>query len=211
MQLFSRTVTFRGNPRDVRPYVEEITRVVNERSPFQVSLWQGLLGMPAGSFAFSTLVESRASLLASMAQLMADDEYLDLLDRGQEFYVAPAEDRLVEIIHHAGGELRRADIGSVAMLTGAQMEVGATTEALGWSVGIADLVAEITAVPVHLGTVQHGAFGELQWTSTAPDIADADRIAEAIAKDDDYLARIDAAEGLFVPGSGRQMLAVRIA
>ncbi len=210
MLLFSRMVTLRGNPRDTTPYVQDICDLVSERSPFDVSLWQGLLGMPVGSFAFSALVESRAALLAGMAQLEADDDYFDLLDRGQEYYVMPAEDRLVTIMHNAGGELQRADVGSVAEITAAQVEVDRSAEAIGWSIGMADLVAQISGVPTHLGTVEHGPFGELQWTSTVRDITEVDRIAELLGKDEDYLARLGDAKGLFVPASGRQLLAVRI-
>lgn len=211
MYLFSRTVTMRGNPRDTTPYAKDICAMVNERSHFDLSLWQGLFGVPVGTVVFSMLVESRAALLAGEMELMADDDYLDLLDRGQDFVTTPPEDRLVAMVHHAGGELQRADVGAVADITSAQVEVDRTAEAVGWSIGMADLVAEISGYPVHLGTVQHGSFGELQWTSTGPDITEADRVADLLAKDTDYIERLGHATGLFVPGSGRQLLAVRIA
>ncbi len=210
MHIFSRTVTLRGNPRDVRPYVEDICDKVNDISAFDVSLWQGLFGMPAGSFAFSTIVESRATLAAEMLKIQTDAEYLDLLERGQQFYVAPAEDRLVTIVHSGGGELRRAGVGAVAELTAAQVEIGRFRDAMAWSVDISDLVADITGAPVHLCTVPHAAFGELQWTTTMADLSEIDRATEALGKDEDYAAEIERAGDLFVPGSGREMLALRI-
>lgn len=211
MHLFSRTITLRGNPRDTTAWAKDMCALVNERSPFDVSLWQALLGAPVGSFGFSMLVESRAALVAGQAQLLADDEYLDLIDKAIDWVTTPAEDRLVGMLHHAGGELRRADVGSAATVVAAQVEVDRTPEAITWSVGMADLVAEITGYPVHLGTVEHGPFGELQWTSTGPDIAEVDRVSELLAKDEDYIGRLSHATGLFVPGSGRQLLAIRIA
>lgn len=211
MHLFSRLVTLRGNPRDTIPFAKDVCAVANERSPFDVSLWQGLFGMPAGSFVYSAIVESRATFVAGQAQLLGDDDYLDLIDRGQEYLTTPPEDRLVNIVHSSGGELQRAGVGAAAQITAANIEVDRAVDAIGWSVGMADLVAEITGVPVHLGQVEHGAFGELQWTSTVRDIAEVDRTADLIAKDEDYLARMGDAKGLFVPGSGRQMLAIRIA
>jgi hypothetical protein len=211
MHLFSRTITLRGNPRDTTAWAKDMCALVNERSPFDVSLWQGLFGMPVGTLAFSMLIESRAAFAAGQVQLLADDEYLDMIDKGMEFVTTPPEDRLVGMVHHAGGELRRADVGAAASITAAQVEVDRTSEAITWSVGMADLVAEITGYPVHLGTLEHGPFGELQWTSTAPDIAEVDRVSDLMAKDEDYIGRLSEATGLFVPGSGRQLLAVRIA
>lgn len=211
MHLFSRMVTLRGNPRDTIPYAKDVCALVNERSPFDVSLWQGLFGMPAGSFAFSAIVESRATFVAGQAQLLGDSDYLDLIDRGQQYLTTPPEDRLVSIVHSSGGELQRADVGAAAQITAAHMEVDRAADAIGWSVGMADLVAQITGVPVHLGQVEHGPFGELQWTSTVRDIAEVDRAADLMAKDEDYVARLGDSKGLFVPGSGRQLLAIRIA
>lgn len=211
MHLFSRTITLRGNPRDTTAWAKDMCALVNERSPFDVSLWQGLFGVPVGTVAFSMLIESRAAFAAGQVQLLADDEYLDMIDKGMEFVTTPAEDRLVSMMHHAGGELRRADVGSAATVVAAQVEVDRTAEAIGWSVGMADLVAEISGYPVHLGALEHGPFGELQWTSTGPDIAEVDRVSDLMAKDSDYIERLSHATGLFVPGSGRELLAIRIA
>ena len=211
MYLFSRTITLRGNPRETTAWAKDICALVNDRSPFDVSLWQGLFGVPVGTLAFSMLVESRAAFAAGQVQLLADDEYLDMIDKGMEYVTTPAEDRLVSMLHHAGGELRRADVGAVADIVAAQSEVDRTPETISWSVGMADLVAGITGYPVHLGTVEHGPFGELQWTSTVPDIAEMDRLGDLLAKDEDYVGRLSQATGLFVPGTGRQILAIRIA
>ncbi len=211
MYLFSRTVTMRGNPRDTTAFAKEMCELVNDRSTFDVSLWQVLFGAPAGTYSFSMLVESRAAFVAGQAALLGDSEYLDAIDRAQEFVDQPPQDRLVSMVHHAGGELRRADVGSCADIIAAQAEVDRMTDTLAWSVGMADLAASISGYPVHLGTVEHGPFGELQWTSTVPDIGEVDRVADLLAKDEDYLRRLGDAKGLFVPASGRQLLALRIA
>lgn len=211
MHLFSRNVTMRGDPREAKAWTESVCRYVNEHSPFDVSLWQVLFGAPVGTVSFTMLIESRAALLAGQAELLADDGYLSLLAEGQDLVAVPAEDRLVHMIHHAAGELQRADVGAVGQITAAQVEVDRLAEAMEWSVSVADVVADITGYPVHLGTVEHGPFGELQWTGTMPDITEADRTAELLAKDPDYLDQMAHAGGLFVPGSGRQVLAVRTA
>jgi len=211
MHLFSRTITLRGKPREIRAWTQDVCTIVNERTPFDVSLWQVLFGAPLGTVAYSCLVESRAALLAGEAGLVEDDDYLDLIDKGQDMIVVPAEDRLVQMVHHAAGELQRADVGAVADITAAQVEVDRIADAMDWSIGMADLAASITGFPVHLGTVEHGPFGELQWTGTVPDITEADRTAELLAKDPDYVERLGRSGGLFVPGSGRQLLALRVA
>ena len=211
MYLFSRTITMRGNPRQTMAYAKEMCTLVNERSSFDVSLWQVLFGAPIGTVSFSMLVESRAAFVAGQAALLGDDEYLDALERGRDLVDQPGEDRLVSMLHHAGGELRRADVGACADIISAQAEVDRIADTMTWSVGMADLAATISGYPVHLGTVEHGPFGELQWTTTVPDIGEVDRIADLLAKDEDYLRRMGDAKGLFVPTTGRQVLALRIA
>jgi hypothetical protein len=211
MYLFSRTITMRGNQRETMAYAREMCELVNERSSFDVSLWQVLFGAPVGTVSYSMLVESRAAFVAGQAALLGDDEYLDAIERGQAFVDQPPQDRLVAMVHHAGGELRRADVGSAATIVAAQAEVDRIADTLSWSVGVADLVAAITGYPIHLGTLEHGPFGELQWTSTAPDIGEVDRVSDLLAKDEDYLRHMGDSKGLFVPASGRQLLGLRIA
>jgi len=209
MHLFSRTVTLRGPTREVQAFTTEICDYVNEHSSFRVSMWQVLFGAPLGTMSYSMLIDSRAALLAGQTQLLADEDYLDLVDRAQDYLATPPEDRLVQMVHHAGGELQRAPVGAVATITAAQVEVDRAVDALAWSVGMADLASSIIGYPVHLGTLEHGPFGELQWTATVPDITEADRTAELLAKDSDYMDRLSHATGLFVPGTGRQVLGIR--
>lgn len=161
----------RGNPRETMAYATEMCELVNERSTFDVSLWQVLFGAPIGTVSFSMLVESRAAFVAGQATLLGDDEYLDAIERGKDLIAQPGEDRLVSMLHHAGGELRRADVGACANITTALAEVDRIADTLTWSVGMADLAAAISGYPVHLGTLEHGPFGELQWTSHRSDRA----------------------------------------
>ena len=60
-------------------------------------------------------------------------------------------------------------------------------------------------------TSEYGAFGEMRWLALYDSAEAVDAAAEAIAKDADYTAKIDAAGGLFVEGMSQRTLARRIA
>jgi hypothetical protein len=65
--------------------------------------------------------------------------------------------------------------------------------------------------PVVVLVGSYGTFGEVTWISAHADAAAADAAQAAIYGDADFMKKLGDAKGLFVEGSGNQMIGVRIA
>lgn len=211
MIIFQRLVTFEGPPEEVAPWALEVTDMVNKRTQLNVSLWQGLFGGPAGTLVWSALIDNLTALEAATDTLVGDAAYTSLLSKARDWTRTPPEDFLLRMIHTAGGDYVRPAVGAYAEGTVAVPAAGKLAEAGAWGVEISDVHSELTHSSVLFGTSEFGAFGEMRWLALYDSAAAVDAAAEAIAKDEDYGKKLDAAGDLFVQGLSRRTLARRIA
>lgn len=211
MIIFQRQVTFEGPPQEVVPWAMEITERVNQATELETSLWQGLFGGPLGTMAWSTLVENLTVLEAAFDTLGGDQEFLDLQSKARDWVQTPGEDTLLRMVHVTGGEYDRPEVGAYAEVTTAVPAEGKLAEAGAWAVEIADIHASLTDQSVLVCTSGYGDFGRMAWLGISPSAAAIDAGAEAVAKDEDYTAKLDQGGGLFQEGSATRQLARRIA
>ncbi|WP_436795021.1 hypothetical protein [Actinospongicola halichondriae] len=211
MIIFQRMVTFQGPAQEVVPWAMDITETVNGATDLEVSLWQGRFGGPVGTLAWSTLADSLTALEAAFDALGSDAAYLDLETKAADWVTTPGEDSLLRMVHTTGGEYTRPAVGSYAEVTAATPSEGHFAEAGAWAVEIADMHARLTHSSVLVCTSGYGGFGEMRWLGLYDSAAAVDAGAEAIAKDEDYIAALDGGGGLFQEGSATRTLARRIA
>jgi hypothetical protein len=210
MYLFTRLATLRGNQRKSMAWAAEINGYVDAHSDHTLTLWRADFGYPVGTVAWSAWVESHAALNTGFAPLLDDDGYFALLDQGQEFLAAPAEDVLRQPLHGAPtGD--GPPIGAVATVTTAVVAGGKYDAGIGWGIEMAQLVEEVTKLPTMFLLDSYGTFGQVTWLSGAPDLASADAASQTINANDKYMKRLGDVGDLFVPGSGRRGLVTRIA
>lgn len=211
MIIFQRVVTFRGPQEEVLPWAQEITGAVNERTELNASLWQGLFGGTLGTLAWSSLVENLTAVGAAMETLGQDQGYRGLVDKAQPWIDQPPEDHLLRVLHTAGGDYVRPDVGAFAEVTRATPAEGKLADARSWGVEIADMHSALTHATVLFGASAYGHFGELVWLGILDSAAAVDEAAEAVAKDPDYAAKLDGGGPLFQPGTAERFLSRRIA
>ena len=211
MIIFQRLATFNGPPADVGPWLLEITEAVNTRTHLNVALWQGLFGGPVGTVAWSALVDNLTALEAATDTLATDAGYLSLVSKARGWTTGPPEDSLLRMIHTAGGDYVRPNVGAYAEGTTAIPAEGKLAGAAAFGVEISDLHSKLTHSSVLFCSSEYGAFGEMRWIAMYDSAAAVDATAELIAKDEDYGAKLDAAGDLFVEGMARRTLARRIA
>lgn len=210
MMLFSRLITLTGSPRRSLPWALEVTAYVNAHSDLQVSLWSANFGYPLGTLAWSAGVESQAALAAGTANLLADNGYFDLLEKGQDFITQPGQDLLRELVHgQPAGE--PPAVGSVATITTAVANAARGAEAMAWGVDIAQYLTTSVGAPVSMFSNVYGTLGEITWIAVQPDLAAADTLRAKIGADAGYMGRLAGVGDLFVPASGHVSQAVRIA
>jgi hypothetical protein len=211
MIIFQRVVTFEGPPEEVAPWALEITEAVNKTTKLSVSLWQGLFGGPVGTLAWSALVDNLTVLEAATDSLAGDAKYSSLISKARDWTTTPGEDFLLRMVHTAGGDYVRPAVGAYAEGTSATPAEGKLAQAGAFGVEISDIHSKLTDSSVLFCTSEYGSFGEMRWLALYDSAEAVDAAAEAIAKDADYTAKIDAAGGLFVEGMSQRTLARRIA
>ncbi len=94
-----------------------MAKLVTEKTGKETALWLGLSGTATGTHIFSAFYENMAEFATATGMLMADEQYLDGATEARQYLAGPPEDRHVEIIHTAGGEYRRPELGGVVQLT----------------------------------------------------------------------------------------------
>jgi hypothetical protein len=211
MIIFQRLATFDGPPEEAGPWALEITEAVNNRTHLNVALWQGLFGGPVGTLGWSSLVDNLTALEAATDSLASDTAYLSLVAKARGWGRTAPEDSLLRMVHTAGGDYVRPDVGAYAEVTTAIPAEGKLAKAGAFGVEIADLHSRLTHSSVLFCTSEYGAFGEMRWIGMYDTAAAVDAAAELIAKDGDYGAKLDHAGELFVEGLARRTLARRIA
>lgn len=211
MYLFQRTVTLRGGARKPMAWAVEMNKLVNDLGGVEVGLWSALFGFPLGTVVWSARVPSRAALAEVMEKLMADEEYHSLVEKGQEFIDAPGQDTLRQLVHAETLSPTPPPVGAVATVITATPSPGHIVEALAWGVEITTTYSRITGSPASFFADAYGPFGQLTWITTHTGLAAADAANDALQAAPEYVTSIDGAGALFVPGSGMQGLATRIA
>ena len=211
MYVSARIVPTSGDPRKVAARAISFLEPVKRKTGLAFSLHQSILGAPLGTLVYSTLVGSLAERQAAEDVLSNDEEFLDLFVDAQQYVSGPIVDEVMEIVHAAGGEYRRAEVGSIVSVIRAQVSNARYGAAAKWGTEMADLVAEITQRPIGFCRGVAGEFGSVAWLSTEPNMATLDAANEALAKDPRYMAKLDEMVDLFLPGSGRSVISKRIA
>ncbi len=209
MFLYTRGVTLRGSPRQVLPWVSQITEYVNSKTSLGVTAWNADFGHPIGTIVWNALVESQAALSAETSQLLGDEGYADLLEAASDLVAAPGEDGLARLVH--GSPSEPPALGSVAMVTSAHAIVDRIGDTLAWSVDIAQHVESVTGSPISVWSSVYGQMGEMAFIGVNNDPAALDASDEAISTDDGYYERLHKSAGLWVEGSGHVARYTRIA
>lgn len=211
MIIFQRMATFEGPPDEVAPWALEITELVNDKTELNASLWQGVFGGPVGTLVWSALIENLTALEHAMDSLAGDHAFLQKVAAARDWRTAPPEDSLLRMVHTAGGDYVRPHVGAYAEVTTALPAEGKLAKAGAFGVEISDIHSKLTHSSVLFCTNEYRGFGEMRWMAMYDSAAAVDSAAEAISKDPDYTAKIDAAEDLFVEASATRALARRIA
>jgi hypothetical protein len=188
-----------------------MAKLVTEKTGEETALWAGLSGTAPGTYLFSAFYQNMADFAIATEKFAADKQYLDGVTEARQHLAGPPEDGHVDILHTGPGEYQRPGPGGIVQLTTATPALGKLTAAIGWGVQVTELVSEIVGEPVFFGHSLAGPFGELAWIGASADAGGWDRNQAALNKDPRYLASIDEGTPNFEVGSGRVLLARRIA
>ena len=211
MHLFSRVAQIHGGPRRSLDWATRITEKVNQLMDVDVVLWNGTLGHPGPTVAWSAVVESRAHLEAQMAKAAVDDGFLDLAEEGAEFTGGTFQDTRRWGVHLTSApSVDLPALGAWALRATAAPAEGQLAAAMAWGVEIADRYKQVTGAEVAFMSDAYGLFGQVTWASFHESAEAADAANAALAADADEVAALDGAGGLFLAGSASRSAVSRI-
>lgn len=211
MYLFSRVRTAKvSRIRDARAWAATMRDLAADRTGIDVTLHSSVFGRPAGTFTWAALVEGRAALATMMGKLVDDDEYLDHVERSGEMFHGNPEDSF-RLILQLDGIDTDGPAPMVSQAWSAQIANGQLDHATDWGTDIATYVYEVTGAPIVTMADAYGDFGRMTWIAAMDSPEHADRVNELLAQDPEYVKRVNYAEDLFIPGSGRMWLNQRVA
>jgi len=211
MHLFTRTVHMAGPWPDIMSYAADMRAYVSDKSGLDLALWSVGFGAPLGTMVYAARIDGLAGVMEVNAKFADDAEYHAKLAAGLQYRGAmPPRDSLAQAVY---GEFtdESPPVGSVALVTTAQIANGKYDAGFGWGVDVAQHVENLQGSPVMFLMETTGAFGQVTWISVYPDAAALDAAGDKVNSDPGYLERLGKAGELFVTGSGHRSIGMRIA
>lgn len=198
-----------GRIRESMGWAVEMTEKVNQISEARFGLWRPLFSPNATVLTWATVVEDLEELEAIDAKLMADDGYVELLDKGAAFSAGDVvDDALVSFVH---GDFSRAPDAQCVSVVEAVVENGSFAKGIEVGVAIAQKAEQLSGAPTAFGILSTGPYGRVQWLSAYPSVAELQRAETVVNGDPSFIEMLDRdTAGVFIAGSGEQRLARRI-
>ena len=209
MQMLTRDMVLEGPPLAVRLWATDMAERFTAVTGKEVETWQSLVGGSPGHYSWSMRVEGAAELLALSQQVMADEGYVHAIETGRAFFDGPAVDTLYQPLSAMPDAGTRP--GNTLFVTVATARAGMLGDAASWAVEVAQHVESLTERPMIVVAPTVGRFSELVWLTAARDAAEADQNIARTNSDDGYRKMVARGGELFVDGSARQEMLVRVA
>ena len=200
-----------GPPSKSIAWATEMTEFANRTLEDQTTLWNHHFGSPLGTVSWNTLVASRARYAANMMTIMAEEEFHDRLEDGEDFLSdVPTVDYLRKFVFGQPGQ-SVPQIGAVAESVTAAPTPGHFSEAMAFGPHVAELVGRLTGTTPSFYVDAYGTFGQVTWMTLYPDMAALDEAQDKLMASDEYMSAVERGTALYVAESGQRGLAMRIA
>jgi hypothetical protein len=207
MQIFSRQIRLVGGG-EAAAWAVATTEKAREVSGLPISLWASVVGLPSGSYAWSSPVDGMGQLAEATDKMAADGDLAALVLQGRDYVADVLPDRLHALIH--GEVTEPAAVGTYMLNVNAVAAQGQGQAAGAWAVKIADIWGGITGLSPVVTTTVSGPMFEYSWFARHATATSIDESMAKLMASADYAAEVDSAGGLFHPGAA-QVYARRIA
>lgn len=209
--LFNRTGRLApGNPIAAMSWAVEMTAKVNSVVDTPFSLWSSTLSPRVGTLAWSAIVSDLAELAAIEEKLIADGGYLEMVDKGSEFWsVEGLDDAVVSIVHAQPYE---RDTLQYASITTTTLAPGCAAKGIQLGVEIADQIHAVSGCSTMFGTSLTGAYGEVGWIVLCDSIEQLQHLNDSLSANQEWLTMLDErASKMYSAGTGVRSISRKIA
>ena len=212
MYLFGRRAQLSGAKfRKSLEWVGEITNRVSQTTGLQVRVWNQMFSPAVGTILWATTVPDLATLEAANDKLLVDEDYTDLLDKGQDYTLPGLVDDILAVIVSGQPDPNR-ELNYVNSVR-AHIVGGKTATGMALGVEIAERASAIIGVPTVFIAEATGDYGSVGWVTGFADDAEMERGLLAINGDPKFIEFLDSkTKGVYndVPGSATQVVYRRI-
>lgn len=207
MLLFSRSRTARPDRfRDALESSVAIGDKVTQITGLDISVWNTRFGAPVGTISWSCRLDSQAELMDATEKLQVDAGYTDMAMSISELFEGQVEDFLGRLVSGTPADTPKKYYTTAQ----ATMRGGKTRDAIAFGADMQQFVSDGMGAPGIFVAAEYGPFARVAWLFGFDTMADVDAASEWTATNEEYHARIDAADPLFVEQSGVQGLIERI-
>ena len=207
MLLFNRMLRVSGGPAAMA-WAHEVTAGVNKHATSPASLWAGSFGAPAGTIAWSSLLEDLGAMSDLNAAVASDAALTAKVSEAKNYVVEAEADRLMAIVH---GEITEpAPVGGYIGAVQAVAAPGKWAAAGAWAAHIADVYASVTGLDVVVASTTAGPMGEMTWLVRHDDASSIESAIAATMTSEKYMSEVEGGGEFFMPGAN-QMYAQRVA
>jgi hypothetical protein len=171
------------------------------------SAWSAVAGQPYGNFGLSVQVNGVAELIDGQLQAAASQRFQELSGQATGVMSKPAETNLYEIVAITG---EVAETKPVVAWTRATLAGRGIVASMAWATEMMQHITEVTGVGGAVAISGAGQMFSVSWIMSVETGQRYDEVNAKISADAKYLAMLDDAEGMFVPGSSERVISVRM-
>ena len=210
MYLFTRSVQIRvGHLQESAAWSLELTAKVNQVTALDARLWTPVFSPGLGTLMWAATVEDLTALEAADAKLLADPDYVALVEKGATFAVdRPIDDALWQLVH-TDPDAAGAALGYVNVVR-AVLAPGHAVKGVSLGVEIAQRSKAITGRPTSFAVAETGLYGGVEWMVSADTAEQVQQAQAALAADTDFAQLVDRANGTAYQTGATQALYRRI-
>jgi hypothetical protein len=204
--IYSALLTARvGQQQPAMAQIMETREIIEGATGRPTSAWAAVTGQPVGTFALSIRADSVADVIDGQSKLGVSAEYAALAQTSGDIWAAPATTAFQRIIGTSGD----TQDGGVISMTTTTID-GSFSDAIAFAHEVMEYISSATGGACMLMLSEAPNVGELTWVfanESAEAAVEADATLQA---DTGYLGLYDRAADLFVPGTTRRSMAVRL-
>jgi hypothetical protein len=210
MYLFTRSVRIRlGHLQESAAWSLELTEKVNQVTAIDASLWTPVFSPGLGTLVWAAMVEDLAALEASDAKLLADPDYVALVEKGAQFAEdRPIDDALWQLVHDdpdaASANARYVNVVRAVLAPGHMVK------GVSLGVEIAQRSKAITGRPTSFAVAETGPYGGVEWMTLADSAEQVQQAQAALAAATDFAQLVDRANGTAYQTGATQTIYRRI-
>jgi hypothetical protein len=184
-------------------WIAAATQSVRKNTGRETNAWAAVLSPELGVVTWSIWAETQAEIIEAGDKLAASSSWLDLLERGGDYFEGPVQDGLATVL--AGTVEPGADPPEYVGVATAVAAPGRLSDAVSFGIELAEHAKALTGQDAVFLLNATGLYGGVSWLIPSADIAAVDAWQAAVMADPEWLPLIDRIGPAYSPGAAQSL------